>query len=294
VRWRILVQKASADPSASTIEVAHEAVFRSWLRLQRWINEEKARMQTLRDLEIAAQHWDRKNRSYAYLDHRGHRLKDAMALLTIPEFAAEVNNTQKTYLRACRAARMKRQVIGTAASIALLAIFFAIGGYFESSSMRSDMRSVADRLIRTGLPLRAGKFALAGTLGETDASMLFAPSDAGDSLRDTGFTLKQIFGLDVPFIADKYRFTQDGARLFIKSADGAGAIWDVDLRKQLADVGGNGSVKAFAVTQDETRVITQSRDTPSRYGTCARARGSVDPDQLPMQQVASAQLLLGS
>jgi WD40 repeat protein len=260
VRWRILVQKLGADPLASTIEVAHEAIFRSWVRLQRWIEQEKVRMQALRDLEIAARHWDRKNRNSAYLDHRGRRLKEAMALLEIPEFAAEVNDTQKSYLKTCLSVQRKQRALSATAAFALLLIFFTIGGYIESALMRADMGATADRLIRTGLPLRAGKFAVAGTLGDKDVSRLFGVWDAEDSLRDTGFTLKMIFGLDEEFIADKYRFSGDGTRLLTKTADGAGAIWDVDSGKRLADLGGNGSVKAFAVLQDDTRVVTQSND----------------------------------
>jgi hypothetical protein len=62
----------------------------------------------------------------------------------------------------------KRRVLGVTDALALVVTFLAIGGYIESALMRADMGATADRLIRHGLPLRAGNFALAVTLGDKD------------------------------------------------------------------------------------------------------------------------------
>jgi WD40 repeat protein len=261
VRWRILVKKPSADQPSGTIEVTHEVVFRSWLRLQRWVSAEKIRMQVFRDLETAALEWNRRGYSSSYLNHRGSRLKEATSLLAVPEFKAEITSIQIDYLQMCHRAELKRRAGASALMLVLLtAIFFTVNVFHENAT-RSNMLSTADNLIRTGLPLEAGKFAVAAAMHPTDLSTYFKSPDETDySLADTGFSLKELFALHDDFSADSYVLTADGTRMVTKNADGAGAIWNVDTGSKVADLGGNGSVKAFEVTKDQTRLVLQSRD----------------------------------
>ena len=49
-QWRLVVTKQAEDGGGSTVEVAHEAIFRGWLRFQRWLEPARARLEALRGL----------------------------------------------------------------------------------------------------------------------------------------------------------------------------------------------------------------------------------------------------
>ncbi len=260
VRWRLLVKKPGPDERSGTVEVAHEVVFRSWLRLQRWIDEEKSRMQVFRDLEAAARLWDQKGHRSNYLDHRGRRLREARLLLKTPEFLAEMSSTQKAYLDGCGTAELKRHVGYAATSAGVLALTFSIVSFYDAISMRGAMRPRADSLIKAGLPTRAAVFALAGKLGETDLARHLNITDPTETLYDTGFSLPLVLDDDEVYSGAKYLLSEDGKRLVTVNGDGAGAIWDIGRGEKLTNLGGNGSVNAYAVTEDQTRIVTQSKD----------------------------------
>jgi hypothetical protein len=260
MRWRLLVKKPGAVPSAATIEVAHESIFRFWRRLQKWIDQEKSRMQVLRDLENTARHWEGRNCAPSYLDHKGRRLKEARAVVAIPDFAKAIGNTETAYLKACGAAQTKRRLMTVVSGAILMIAVFIAANLFEAAALRASMQSAAQKLVQEGLPTQAAQFAIAGTVGETEMSALANVSDAQGSLRDTGFTLKLLFNLPQPHVANDYRISKDGTRLVTQTVDNSGAIWDVDRATKLADLGPNGSVKAFVITADDARLITQSSD----------------------------------
>ena len=73
-RWRLVVRKGEAD--GGTVEVAHEALFREWTRLNGWLEPERARLDALRSLEVDTATWDRNGQDAAFLNHRDKRLAD--------------------------------------------------------------------------------------------------------------------------------------------------------------------------------------------------------------------------
>ncbi len=260
IRWRLLVAKPAPEPGSATVEVAHEAIFRSWARLQNWIEQERSRMQILRDLESAARDWDHRRRAKAYLDHRGHRLKETLALVGSPDFGQQAGERERHYLKACRRARGKRRAAAVAAAVLLAITAFVVAGIFEFNDMRSAMRAAAEQQIAGGLPLDAAKYAIAGTLDRTALGTLIKVPDAETALRQTGFTVKLLVGVDETYAADAFELTGDGTRLVIQSVDDAGAVWDVDRGTRLTELGGNGSVTSFNVSDDGTRLVTRSTD----------------------------------
>ena len=63
---RLLVQSRDEKDQA-VVEVAHEALFRSWPNLVRWIEDELDDLRLLRQVRLAAREWDRMGRHPAYL-----------------------------------------------------------------------------------------------------------------------------------------------------------------------------------------------------------------------------------
>jgi len=86
---RLLV--TDRDPKdRETIEVAHEALLRTWPLLGGWLAEDQDKLRLLESLQRSAEEWDQGGRRDDLLVHRDGRLKDAEALLansrfTLPE-----------------------------------------------------------------------------------------------------------------------------------------------------------------------------------------------------------------
>ncbi len=95
-KWRLIVT------SGTNVEVAHEALFRAWPRFQRWVEPEKARLETLRGLESAAASWDSNGRKADFISHAGRRLKEAQTLLKAADFRKHIerDSVAADYLKA--------------------------------------------------------------------------------------------------------------------------------------------------------------------------------------------------
>jgi hypothetical protein len=117
-KWRLVVT------SGVNVEVAHEALFRVWPRFLRWLEPERARLETLRGVESSAASWDSHARGYDFIGHTGRRLRDAQDLMKVADFRNHIdrNSTVKDYLKAAmRAARGWR--IATWYTVAYFSIF---------------------------------------------------------------------------------------------------------------------------------------------------------------------------
>jgi Sulfatase-modifying factor enzyme 1/TIR domain len=123
--WRLVVRKGEAD--GGTVEVAHEALFRKWPRLAGWLEPERARLETLRSVQVDARNWVRNGRHPSFLNHRDARFADAEGLLGRPEYRQRMEPAEKEYVVACGAAeraarRQRRAVFGAIALLALAVI----------------------------------------------------------------------------------------------------------------------------------------------------------------------------
>jgi hypothetical protein len=132
VRWRLVVRHPGLTPTSGTFEVAHEVVFRSWRRLQKWTEPEKERCLTLADLKSAATRWDLHGRSGAYVDHRGARLLRARQLREHETFGSELTSVHDAYLQAAAARQRKGRLSMAATLVALLAAIAAGWAYVDS------------------------------------------------------------------------------------------------------------------------------------------------------------------
>jgi hypothetical protein len=70
--WRLVVRKGEAN--GGTVEVAHEALFLEWARLQSWLEPERARLEVLRSLQVDAANWEHNGKNTGFLNHRDKRL----------------------------------------------------------------------------------------------------------------------------------------------------------------------------------------------------------------------------
>ncbi|MEH2611117.1 toll/interleukin-1 receptor domain-containing protein [Bradyrhizobium sp. AZCC 1693] len=95
-KWRLVVT------SGPSVEVTHEALFRAWPRFLRWLEPERARLETLRAIESAASSWDSNGRKADFISHSGRRLSLGQALMKADDFRKHIerNSTVADYLKA--------------------------------------------------------------------------------------------------------------------------------------------------------------------------------------------------
>lgn len=88
------------------VEVAHEALLRTWPSLTRWLDQDAEALKLLEAVQRAAHEWSRvadaSNRE-AWLVHTGERLVAAEAMRQRPDFSGLLGETGQAYLDACRA-----------------------------------------------------------------------------------------------------------------------------------------------------------------------------------------------
>ena len=105
---RLLISDRDQD-GQETVEVAHEALLRTWPQLSGWLAEDQDKLRLLESIHRAAEEWDGGGRPADLLVHRDGRLKDAEALVTNRRFAVPENSLEKRYLDACIEAQHARE-----------------------------------------------------------------------------------------------------------------------------------------------------------------------------------------
>jgi formylglycine-generating enzyme required for sulfatase activity len=114
-RWRLVVRRGEA--SSNTVEVAHEALFRTWRRLETWLEPERQRLDALRALQADSANWERRGREDLYLNHRSVRLTEARELLEIPGYRARLSQTGFDYIAQCEIAEKRNDDLQTLAKL---------------------------------------------------------------------------------------------------------------------------------------------------------------------------------
>jgi DNA-binding SARP family transcriptional activator/WD40 repeat protein len=162
----VLTERRLLTMSATTAEVAHEALLREWPRLRGWLDEDAQGRRTQRHLADAARDWDERGRDPGDL-YRGARL--AVALEWEAGHEQELNPTEHAFLDASRTAAeraQRRMRIALAGVAALLAV--AVLGGLVAAHQRSTARAEA----RTAEAQRIGAQAL--DQPDLDRSLLLA------------------------------------------------------------------------------------------------------------------------
>jgi WD40 repeat protein/transcriptional regulator with XRE-family HTH domain/energy-coupling factor transporter ATP-binding protein EcfA2 len=101
---RLVTTGSDSQSAEGSVEIAHEALIRSWPRLQRWLDEDRAALRVHRQLIEAAREWQRLGGDEDVL-YRGSRLVEALDWQEHHEQA--LNDTERGFLSASVALRAR-------------------------------------------------------------------------------------------------------------------------------------------------------------------------------------------
>ncbi|OUL36678.1 hypothetical protein BV372_06145 [Nostoc sp. T09] len=98
---------ASLPASAVTIEVAHEILIRHWSTLRWWLEENRSRLRSQRQIEQAAALWKYNHEQADFLLH-GIRLAEAEEIYV--KYTEELSQDVQLFIAACLEARQRQQI----------------------------------------------------------------------------------------------------------------------------------------------------------------------------------------
>jgi len=224
-----------ATDGTAVLEVAHEALFRSWERLRDWVSEAQEDLILLRQVRTAAAEWHEKKRP-DFLLWPQERLTLVYAM--IERLHPELNEVERDFIEP-EAKRLLRELETLA----------------QTADSHERRRDIGDRLAVIGDP-RPG----VGVREDGVPDMAWLPVAGSDGVYKFDFGQFEV----KPFLIAKYQVTYIQFQAFMKAEDGFNDdCWWVGMPERYQKQG---------LGNQRTKIANAPRDSVSWYQSVAFAR----------------------
>ncbi|API51205.1 hypothetical protein BMW22_05775 [Rhizobium leguminosarum] len=259
--WRLVVRKGDEDAGGS-VEFAHDAIFRAWSRLDRWLVPERANLVRLRDLKLSTTTWKRGSKRAEYCTHTGTRLREAERLARTPRYENQISLDERTYLVKCRR-RIRRQRL----RISLLASCLFLSSLVVNEwRYRSNLLADAQSEVRSGHAVRGATLIVAATPTHSMLSPLFE-GRADHLLIDAGFSADLLADLGGDY--DHIDSFEGSNRLFVSRYGGMGTLFDAETGRTIRDFSERGLLDGHLPSRDGRRLLTLSNGVATVWDAVA-------------------------
>ena len=295
---RLLVKRPDG-----TVEVAHEALFRSWDRLEGWLNENAEGLHLLREIQVEAKRWDEAaagEEKEPYL-WRGGRLTRALELrdggvLALQDldrsFVDASEGAERARVEA--EAERRRQRLRTARRWAVgLGLLAAVAIALGLWAWRLKVEAI-ENLVRARDALRVAVVREQmndGATAHTRVAVL-REVEAEDPTTVRGWAAQRLRALNEPVteailpagqgaVVSRALFSPDGRRILTTAEDGTARLWNAEGPGEpdvLAGPAEPQAIDAAAFSPDGGRLVTGYRSGTARLWT---AESPTEPAVLP-------------
>ncbi len=186
---RLLVTRMEAG-EARTVEVAHEALFRSWAPLKTWLDDHRGELLLEAQLRREALAWEENNHAADNL-WRGGRLQQALELMQRGELASggPDRSLEERFVRAGQRQRQRQRWKRVGITAGVIALFLGVLGFYQWQIYKEEAKNLVQKII-TASPAELPNLierelpaqrrwadplleTIAGNEGETDKAQLY-------------------------------------------------------------------------------------------------------------------------
>ena len=278
---RLLTTSGDMQNGECWVDVAHEALIRSWPRLRQWLDEDRAALRIRWRLTEAAREWQRLERDDGAL-YRGARL--AAAVEWQEHHEATLNDLEREFLVASvalqereRGARERQRRVLTLGLAAGLALALLLGGLAGLQWRQADVQrevavgerrmAIARELAFQADAVRTGSAVLLprSVLLAAETLKRFSSREAESTLRQGLAVLgRPLLSLTHAASVQAVAYSPDGQYLATAEEDGNARIWAVGTGEEVTRLTHEGAVRAIAWSPDGRHLATGSDDWTSR------------------------------
>jgi WD40 repeat protein/serine/threonine protein kinase len=289
---RLLTFDADPETRIPTVEVAHEALIRSWERLKSWLETSHEELRTQRRVSAAASEWIKARRDPSFLA-TGSRLVQFESLVV--SSSVSLTHDESAYLWASIAAR-QRQVMRARRIMIGLVVFstitFLLAVFaFDRQRAAQTEQERADHEADVARSRALAVTALNG-VDEVDTALLLSLEalNAADTYeaRNSLLTNLQKQQRLVGFLEGHTQgiraiaYSPNGKMLASGGSDNTIMLWDTETRRRIGNplIGHQNAINSLAFSPDGRILVSGSLDKTIRVWDISTGHEATDPLQL--------------